>query len=97
MERSIVISAGAIGYDGKYICMIFGYFCGFSFSFKIQGALCFVKRNGNEWNLIGKERKSPDETQGKTERKEIIMTVVYRIIELFQMSGDDWRVYRIVV
>ena len=28
--KSIVISAGAIGYDGKYIRMIVGYFCGFS-------------------------------------------------------------------
>ena len=45
--KSIVISAGAIGYDGKYIRMIFGYFCDFSFSFKVKGALCFVKRNGN--------------------------------------------------
>ena len=43
--------------------------------------------------MIRKERKSPDETRGKTERKEIIMNVVYRIIELIRMSGDDWRIY----
>ena len=49
--KSIVVSASAIGYDGKYIRMIVGYFCGFSFSFKIKGALCFVRRNGNEWSF----------------------------------------------
>jgi len=75
----------------------FWIFLWFFFNFKIKGALYFVKRSGNEWSLIGKERKSPDETRGKTERKEIIMNVVYRIIELFRMSGDDWRVYRTVV
>ena len=73
--KSIVVSAGAIGYDGKYIRMIFGYFRGFS-CFKIKSALCFYGKEQKLVEMLGKERKSPDETRGKTERREIKMNVV---------------------
>jgi len=56
--------------------MIFGYFGDFSLVSKLKVRYVFVKRDGNEWGFFGNERKSPDETRGKTERREIIMNVV---------------------
>jgi len=44
--------------------------------FKIKSALCFYGKERKLVEMLGKEQKSPDETRGKTERKEIIMNVV---------------------
>jgi len=53
----------------------------------------FCEKKRKLVGMIGKEGKSPDETRGKTARKEITMNVVFRIIALFRLSGDNWRVY----
>ena len=66
--KSIIISAGAIGYDGKYICMIFGYFCDFSLVSKLKVRYVFVKRDGNEWGFS--EMKESHRTKPGVKQRE---------------------------